>query len=170
MKATCQSCGKSFEAATKLAKFCSGACRQREQRKRDAARAAALQQSKRPRLAVVGDDGAKQPRRKPDGSRANHHKVVSHEDVPAAAEDGGEVPSVLGAVKGRLAELPDSDWRKAACLRLAYRMDHSQMDTATALANLAAALAKQMDEIAPAEGEDDFLAAIGDRVAMKRRR
>ena len=167
MKVACQSCGKAFEAARKSQKFCSGACRQRAQRKRDAIRSGAVVASKRPALAVVGDDGAKQPRRKADGSRANHHKVASHEDAPAA---GDEVPSVLDAVRGRLVELPDADWRKAACLRLAYRMDHSQMDTATALANLAAALAKQMDEIAPAEGEDDFLAAIGDRVAMKRRR
>ena len=167
MRATCQSCGKTFEAVRKSQKFCSGACRQRAQRKRDAIRSGGT--SKRPTLAVVGDDGTRKQRRKPDGSRANHHKVASHEDIPASSADDS-VPSVLNAVKGRLVELPDADWRKAACLRLAYRMDHSQMDTATALANLAAALAKQMDEIAPAEGEDDFLAAIGDRVAMKRRR
>lgn len=168
MTATCQSCGKAFEAATKRAKYCSATCRSRALRKREAIKANAAK-SERPQLAVVGDDGARKQRRKPDGSRANHHKVASHEDVPASAA-GDEVPSVLDAVKGRLAELSDLDWRKAACLRLAYRMDHSQMDTATALANLAAALAKQMDEVAPSEGEEDFLAAIGDRVAMKRRR
>lgn len=154
----CQNCGKRFEAKNSRATYCSAACR----------KAASRARAKGPVLSLVGDDGSRKPRVKADGSRANHHAVRSHEDVPASSSNA--VPSVLDAVRIRLADLDDKDWRKAACLRLAYRMDHSEMDTATALANLAAALGKQMDEVAPDSGEDDFLAAINGRVEAKRRR
>lgn len=160
MNVRCVQCGKSFGAKNRTAKYCSQACRDRAYKARKSGSGARVSADPvKPRLSVIDGDGA----RIVDPN--SHHKKPVADDVKPS-----DVPSVLVTARLRLADVPDADWRKAVALTMARRLDNGGNDTATAIANLADSLQKLMDEIAPADGEGDFLSEIGERAAKKRRR
>lgn len=143
----CMWCGEAFAAKTKRAQYCSDSCRVHAFDERQAAKEAG------------------RPFHYPSGLEAPVSQPGPSVSVEIALAPG----SILEKVRERLAEAPDT-WQRAMALTLANRLDHSEKDSATSVANLSQQLEHLMGQLDPGgESAGDEIDVIASSIAAKRK-